>query len=122
MTEQFISVEGTHHIQFPKSALFVDSAHIFGCEQQWANGPASALLAKKGICMKNWWDVDDTVCGYCGASHTGRSCSEALKEDIVLKRYPPTDLEEATRALRPDEYCASCGYQHKGWPGSCGQP
>lgn len=40
-----------------------------------------------------------------------------------LKRYPPTDLEEATRALRPDEYCASCGYPHKGWPGaSCGQP
>lgn len=76
------------------------------------------------------------ICWYCGVGHPGMSCSEAVKadwKDLIypedqtqeqqLKRYPPTDLEEATRALRPDEYCASCGYQHKGWPGaSCGQP
>lgn len=69
---------------------------------------------------KIWWDVDDTVCWNCGQSHTGLSCSEAGQQ---LNPYPPTDLEEATRPLREDEYCASCGYQHKGWPGaSCGQP
>lgn len=60
------------------------------------------------------------------------SCSEAVKadpKDLIypdqggLKRYPPTDLEEATRPLREDEYCAACGYPHKGYPGaSCGQP
>ena len=27
-----------------------------------------------------------------------------------LKRYPPTDLEEATRKIRFGEYCANCGY------------
>lgn len=56
---------------------------------------------------------------FCGVGHPGMSCSEVLKADWrdleypdQLKRYPPTDLEEATRPLQPGEYCASCGYAY----------
>jgi len=51
---------------------------------------------------------DDTICWHCGASHTGRSCTEAMQE-------PVTELEKLTESIcgrgvtfYASDKCANC--------------
>jgi hypothetical protein len=52
---------------------------------------------------------DDTICWHCGASHTGRSCAEAMQEPIAetelcnnCGQYAPTN------EINFAGFCAAC--------------
>jgi len=69
---------------------------------EWASSP-SAWLEAEDIIENGGGETE------CDFDPPCESCRLARNQQN-LKRYPPTDLEEATRKLRPGEFCADCGY------------